>query len=64
MAVPRISPREARQKAQRGEALLVCAYDSLEKFSQFHLEDAWSLDAVKARGADLPKARDIILSCA
>jgi rhodanese-related sulfurtransferase len=64
MAVQRISPREARQRVQQGEALLVCAYDSMEKFSQVHLEGALSLDAFKARLAELPKSREIIFYCA
>jgi hypothetical protein len=64
MAVPRISPREARQRVQQGEALLVCAYDSMEKFNQVHLEGALSLDAFRARLSELPKSREIIFYCA
>jgi rhodanese-related sulfurtransferase len=64
MAVQRISPREARQKVQQGEALLVCAYDSMEKFGQFHLEGALSLEAFRGRLAELPKNREIIFYCA
>lgn len=64
MAVQRISPREARQKVQQGEALLVCAYDSREKFSQLHLEGALSLDTFRARLPELPKNREIIFYCA
>jgi rhodanese-related sulfurtransferase len=64
MAVQRISPREARQRVRQGEALLVCAYDSKEKFSQVHLEGALSLDAFRARLSELPKNREIIFYCA
>ena len=64
MAVQRISPREARQKVQQGEALLVCAYDSMEKFSQMSLEGAISLDAFRGRLAEFPRNREIIFYCA
>ncbi len=64
MAVQRISPREARQRVRQGEALLVCAYDSKEKFSQVHLEGALSLDAFRTRLSELPKNREIIFYCA
>jgi rhodanese-related sulfurtransferase len=64
MAVQRISPREARLKVQQGEALLVCAYDSAEKFSQLHLEGALSLDTFRSRLADFPLDREIIFYCA
>jgi rhodanese-related sulfurtransferase len=64
MAVHRISPQEARQRVQQGAALLVCAYDSLEKFSQVHLEGALSLDAFRARLSELPKNQEIVFYCA
>jgi len=64
MTVQRISPEEARRKAHAGEAMLVCAYDSSEKFRLNHLEDAWSLEAFRARLKDLPRDREIIFFCA
>lgn len=64
MAVQRISPREARQKVQQGEALLVCAYDSMEKFSQVHLEGALSLDTFRGRLPEIPRNGEIIFYCA
>src|SRR5436190_977319 len=42
--VERISPQEARRHLDADRnALLVCAYDSQEKFEQYHLEGAISL---------------------
>lgn len=62
--VERISPQEARQRVQSGQAILVCAYDSPEKFEQNHLEGAISLDQFKARADSIPKNRELIFYCA
>ena len=55
----RIAPREARQRMQSG-ALLVCAYDSDDKFQQYHLEGAMSLNEFRSRAGSIPKDREII----
>ncbi len=62
MEVKRISPEAARRKVDSREALLVCAYDSPEKFSQFHLEGAISLDDLNSRSPG--KGQEIIFYCA
>lgn len=62
MAAQRIGPQQARQDMQGG-ALLVCAYDSQEKFEQNHLEGAISLDEFHAMSDSLPKDREIIFYC-
>lgn len=62
--VERISPEEARRHIDSGQALLVCGYDSQEKFEQNHLEGAISLDEFKARVDSILKNREIIFYCA
>jgi rhodanese-related sulfurtransferase len=61
----RISVAETRRHLQaNANALLVCAYDSDEKFRQNRLDGAISLADLKAREANLPKDREIIFYCA
>jgi rhodanese-related sulfurtransferase len=62
-AVERIAPREARMHVAEG-ALLVCAYDSEEKFRRNHLEGALSLDEFRSRAGSIPKDREVIFYCA
>ena len=59
----RISARQAHDDLAAG-ALLVCAYDSREKFEQNHLEDALSLEELRSREGSLPKDRQLIFYCA
>ena len=61
--VERISARQAHDDLASG-ALLVCAYDSREKFEQNHLEDALALDELQAREDSLPQDRELIFYCA
>lgn len=60
----RISAPEARRHVESGEALLVCAYDSNEKFQQNKLEGAISLDEFRSRADSIPKHQEIIFYCA
>lgn len=62
--VTRIPVEEARQRAQSGAALLVCAYDSDEKFQKMHLEGALSLGELSSRRSTLQKDQEIIFYCA
>jgi hypothetical protein len=63
--VERINPRQARQHLDADpNALLVCAYDSREKFEQNHLEGAISLEEFGDRAATLPRDREVIFYCA
>lgn len=63
MAATRIKPKEAKHDMQVADALLVCAYDSQEKFEDNHLAGAISLDALKSRESDLAKDREVIFYC-
>ncbi len=56
----RISAEEARKKVTSGEALLVCAYEDVEKFKRVHLEGAISLQDFKTRLPALSREQEII----
>lgn len=61
----RISPHEAHEHlATNPDALLVCAYDSDDKFRQFHLDGAISLDEFRSMAGSVPKDREVIFYCA
>lgn len=60
----RISAQEARRHAQDGSALLVCAYEDEEKFSNNHLEGAISFQTFTSRKPDLSHDQEIIFYCA
>ena len=61
MVAPRISPREVRQhKADDHSTLLVCAYDSEEKFRDNHLDGAISLDAFQKQLGNISQDREIV----
>jgi hypothetical protein len=60
----RISPQEARQKVKSGQALLVCAYDDMDKFKQNHLAGALSFSELRSRLPALGKGQEIIFYCA
>ena len=60
----RISARETRQKVTTGEALLVCAYDDVDKFRNNHLEGAMSFSQFKSILPSLKKDQKIVFYCA
>lgn len=61
----KITPQEARDRVEADPpALLVCAYDSEEKFRLNHLDGALSLDALRSREPRLRKDAEIIFYCA
>ena len=62
--VPRVNPEEIYPKLRSGEALLVCAYDSDDRFRQVHLEGAMSLEEFKSLQPTLPRDREIVFYCA
>jgi hypothetical protein len=65
MSVPElINPEEAYNKLKTGAALLVCAYDSEEKFKTLPLEGAISLGEFKSTFPSLSKDQEIIFYCA
>ncbi len=58
--VERIGPHEAHEHVKSGAALLVCAYDSDEKFDRFHLEGAISLSRFESTSATVAKDKELI----
>jgi len=59
----RIGPRQTHERVETGDALLVCAYDSEEKFHANHLEGAISLQEFCTQEEAIPKDREIIFFC-
>jgi hypothetical protein len=59
----RIGLEETRGKLKAGAALLVCAYDSDERFKTMALEGAISLSVFQSKLPSLPKDREIIFYC-
>jgi hypothetical protein len=59
----RISPKEARQKVNAGQALLVCAYDDADKFKTHHLEGALSFSELRSKLPRLAKNQEMIFYC-
>lgn len=64
MAVSKIDVTQARNDIEVSDALLVCAYDSQEKFRQNHLQGAISLDDLRSQEQSLSKQRELIFYCA
>ena len=59
----RLSPEEVRKKVTEGHALLVCAYDSPNKFRLNHLENAISLGEFKSKLSSITYDQEIIFYC-
>jgi rhodanese-related sulfurtransferase len=60
----RIKPKPAHQDlVEQPDTLLVCAYDSEEKFQQNHLEGAMPLGHFKAREDSIDHDREVIFYC-
>lgn len=53
-----------KENSQGKDFLLVCAYDSDEKFRQNQLEGAISLSAFRSVESTLAKDREIVFYCA
>jgi hypothetical protein len=64
MEPERIAAPEVREKIIDESALLVCAYDDNNKFQQFHLDGAISLNEFKSEINGLKKDHEIFFYCA
>ena len=60
----RIAVMEAREKVMKGKAILVCAYDSDEKFNKMRLQGAIPLSTFKDKLKSIGKDQMIIFYCA
>lgn len=58
--IERVSPATARGKVRSGSALLVCAYDSDEKYWRMRLEGSIALSTFRSVISGIPKDREII----
>jgi hypothetical protein len=64
MSRSKIDVSQAKKDLEESDALLVCAYDSQEKFAANHLQGALSLDELRSRESSLPKQQELIFYCA
>lgn len=60
----RISAQQAHQDMDSNNAMLVCGYADEQKFQQYHLERALSLDEFEAQVDAMPTDREVIFYCA
>lgn len=60
----RIAVMEAREKVMKGQAILVCAYDSDDKFNKMRLQGAIPLSTFKDKLKSIGKDQMIIFYCA
>lgn len=61
--VVRVVAEEIRPRVMDGEALLICAYDSDDKFNANHLEGAISLSAFKGQLSSISKGKELVFYC-
>jgi hypothetical protein len=59
----RVTPSEIRERVLSGKTLLICAYDSEEKFQANHLEGALSLAEFKSRLSGLARDTELVFYC-
>lgn len=58
----RVTPQQAREHIEAG-ALLVCAYDDVQKCEKYALQGAITLDELKSRD-NVANDRELIFYCA
>ncbi len=61
--IQRIPVGEARQHAQNGQAMLVCAYTEEEKCNQMMLEGALNMAELEKRLPSMRKEQELIFYC-
>ena len=59
-----VAATEAYARAKGGSALLVCAYDSDDKFRNVHLEGAMPLSEFQIKLNSIERDKEIIFYCA
>ena len=60
----RISAEEVYAKVKTGNALLVCAYESDEKYEKFKIDGSIPFSKFTGILSSLPKTQEIIFFCA
>jgi hypothetical protein len=65
MEAPRISVETLRRKLESGaKTLLVCGYDTDDRFREVELEGAISWDTFQSRLPSIPSSQEIVFYCA
>lgn len=64
MSAPKIDVKQARHDVDVSDALLVCAYDSQDKFASNHLQNAIPLGELRSKEDELSKQRELVFYCA
>jgi len=62
--ISRLTAETVREGVLAGDTLLVCAYESDEKFGSYKLEGAIPLSAFKKKAEGLDKNTRIVFYCA
>lgn len=62
--VERVLAVEIRPRVQTGDALLICAYKSDDKFASYHLEGAVSFSEFQLMVPTLEKNKELVFYCA
>ena len=62
--VERVLAIQIYDRVQTGDALLVCAYNSDDKFASFHLEGAVSFSEFQLMVPTLVKHKELVFYCA
>ena len=60
----RINAEEVYAKVKTDNALLVCAYESDEKYEKFKIEGSIPFSKFKGMLSSIPKTQEIIFFCA
>jgi hypothetical protein len=59
-----VAAADAHQRVKNNSALLVCAYDSDDKFHNVHLEGAIALSEFQSKLEAIERTQEIIFYCA
>ena len=64
MEPERVPASVVREKVMNESALLVCAYEDDDKYSQFRLDGAISMSEFRSRSGSLDKDTELYFYCA
>ena len=62
--VIRRTVNDVKPRVESGDALLVCAYDSDDKFAQYRLDGAIALSELRSKENALNPGQELIFYCA
>lgn len=61
--IARITPEETKRRMDSGQAILVCAYESDDKYESVKLDGSISLNEFKQHLPDMPQEQEIVFYC-